>query len=1040
MTARTLVGRDHEVGVLEEALRAAVAGDRALVMVTGEPGIGKTRLLEELAARLIAQGGIVAWGRMWEVGVTPPFLPWMQLLTALETRADRAPALGSLEPHTQATARFARFGEVAAFLARRAAVAPIGLLFDDLHVADPSSLELLEYISVELLGKRVLIGLAARSTDAGREVVSALARLQRGARRLALGPLALSEVSMLVGQRADARRVFEMSDGNPLFVEELLSSQQASGTLALPRLSSVREVIFGRTARLPESTRAVLTAASVLGRDFRGRIAGEMAEVGDATIALKPALALGMLNLVGPDRYRFSHALVAEALADELGPAEAEDWHARAADAIAHHEASSLTAIAHHLLSAGASRALQAAVAAERAAAQCLAQLAFEDAAELLERVIDVCASALPNDSLMRARLLCMRAEALQHAGKHDDAARACDQATDLIGRVTESSAVELRELFARVALARGLEFRFGRTDPRLVAALRQALTVIGDHSIAQRAKLFARLAAAEQPSGNPEDPVRRAYEAIELSKQLSPRDRLDVMYVASSALVDYVEPSIIDVVHCQVLELARGVDPWIVTHTLFRRCYPMLEGLDRQKFDLAVQEFVAEARALGLPRWTRHIHMLAAVTALLEGRFADAEREASAFEAISESIGDAGAKWLLDVHRSMVDWTRSVPPDPGRMARLAGYAPGRAPIAAWFAVQQGDRAIAQSALNELAGRLPSDPDLAAMAACAVAFVEDEALAAAVYEALSPRSGHIVVASMVGSAVLDLYDRLLLLLAATARRWTAVELHARAALEVAKKLGSPVWEARVRADFADALVSRGAAEDTHTVAALRSEALAAAERLGMPGLAARCRAGLDATSRAALASPVASAADNANVSCQRQGELWLITGCGESVHVKDSRGLQMIARLVAEPGNPLHVLELSGSSSEVDGGDAGPALDPQARAAYRDRLRELLVTRDEAEAMGNASNAARAQHEIEALTAELERAFGLGGRERRVGAASERARSNVQRRISHGLEQIRAASTRLGEHLTATLKTGTYCVYAPTVRDNSLVR
>src|SRR5207244_9151428 len=97
-----------EICLLEFALRAALAGDRALLMVTGEPGIGKTRLLEELAARMIAQGGIVAWGRMWEVGVTPPFLPWMQLLTGLETRVDRAPALGSLESHTQATARFAR--------------------------------------------------------------------------------------------------------------------------------------------------------------------------------------------------------------------------------------------------------------------------------------------------------------------------------------------------------------------------------------------------------------------------------------------------------------------------------------------------------------------------------------------------------------------------------------------------------------------------------------------------------------------------------------------------------------------------------------------------------------------------------------------------------------------------------------------------------------------------------------------------------------------------------------------------------------------
>jgi len=167
------------------------------------------------------------------------------------------------------------------------------------------------------------------------------------------------------------------------------------------------------------------------------------------------------------------------------------------------------------------------------------------------------------------------------------------------------------------------------------------------------------------------------------------------------------------------------------------------------------------------------------------------------------------------------------------------------------------------------------------------------------------------------------------------------------------------------------------------------------------------------------------------VTCQQQGQVWLISGFGETVHVKDSRGLQMLARLIADPGSPMHVLELSGSFSGVDGGDAGPVLDPEARAAYRKRLTELVASRDEAEANGDAGNATRAQREIEALTAELERAFGLGGRARKVGAASERARSNVQRRIAHSLEQIRAASTRLGEHLTATLKTGTYCVYSP---------
>src|SRR5262245_40123125 len=128
-------------------------------MLSGEPGIGKTRMLEELAARMQSRGGIAAWGRTWEVGVTPTFLPWMQVLSALEGDHEPAPRLGTFDERADAGARLARFGEVARFLVRRAAARPIALLFDDLHAADPSSLQLLEHLMPVLVGHRVLIAL-----------------------------------------------------------------------------------------------------------------------------------------------------------------------------------------------------------------------------------------------------------------------------------------------------------------------------------------------------------------------------------------------------------------------------------------------------------------------------------------------------------------------------------------------------------------------------------------------------------------------------------------------------------------------------------------------------------------------------------------------------------------------------------------------------------------------------------------------------------------------------------------------------------------
>jgi hypothetical protein len=167
----------------------------------------------------------------------------------------------------------------------------------------------------------------------------------------------------------------------------------------------------------------------------------------------------------------------------------------------------------------------------------------------------------------------------------------------------------------------------------------------------------------------------------------------------------------------------------------------------------------------------------------------------------------------------------------------------------------------------------------------------------------------------------------------------------------------------------------------------------------------------------------------AQLALERTGELWQVSGFGEQVHVKDSRGVAMLARLIAEPGRELHVLDLGAGREPVDGGDAGPALDDTAKRSYRARLANLARERDQAEAWCDRGHAERMAAEIEALTSELARAVGRGGRDRRLGAAAERARSNVQRRIQHALQQIRAASPRLGEHLAATIRTGVYCSY-----------
>ncbi len=149
--------------------------------------------------------------------------------------------------------------------------------------------------------------------------------------------------------------------------------------------------------------------------------------------------------------------------------------------------------------------------------------------------------------------------------------------------------------------------------------------------------------------------------------------------------------------------------------------------------------------------------------------------------------------------------------------------------------------------------------------------------------------------------------------------------------------------------------------------------------------------------------------------------------------------MQYLARLVGAPGREIHVLDLvaagrgGAEEASVDMGDAGELLDDEARAKYRDRLADLRDTLTEAESFGDADRAARVRAEIDFLGAELGRAVGLGGRGRRAGAAAERARSAVQRRIKNALVRITDMAPDLGSALARSVRTGNFCEYRPEI-------
>jgi tetratricopeptide (TPR) repeat protein len=176
----------------------------------------------------------------------------------------------------------------------------------------------------------------------------------------------------------------------------------------------------------------------------------------------------------------------------------------------------------------------------------------------------------------------------------------------------------------------------------------------------------------------------------------------------------------------------------------------------------------------------------------------------------------------------------------------------------------------------------------------------------------------------------------------------------------------------------------------------------------------------------------ASATTETNV-FRREGDYWSVVFEGCTVRVRDLKGMRYLAQLLAHPGREFHVLDLVAAETgqQIALGDAGEMLDERAKAAYRRRLAEIEDDIEQARAVEDAEREAQADAERDFLVQELARAVGLGGRDRRAASASERARSGVTRAVRQGIARIGEHHPQLGEHLTRTVRTGTYCAYVP---------
>jgi predicted ATPase len=324
----SLVGRGPLLAGLRGALDAALAGHGSLVLITGEPGIGKTALVTVFANEAAGRGVRVAWSRCAEGEGVPAFWPWTQVLRATEGLPGREDHLAppAAERTREAADRFRIFDRAVRHLAEAAAENGLLAVLDDLHWADPDSLGLLEFAARQLAASRLLLVGAYRDDDAADRLrraaaTAAVIRLE-GLDTTGVGALMAQITGGPVPEEA-AAAMHTRTGGNPLFVRELtrlLQSRASAGDrwASSATVDSVREVIDRRLARLSQPSTRMLTVAALDGARLRpwllARVLGTAADIP----ALLEEAAAARVLVTGQDGFRFAHDLFREVLAAEL--------------------------------------------------------------------------------------------------------------------------------------------------------------------------------------------------------------------------------------------------------------------------------------------------------------------------------------------------------------------------------------------------------------------------------------------------------------------------------------------------------------------------------------------------------------------------------------------------------------------------------------------------------------------------------------------------------------------------------------------------
>lgn len=893
-----VVGRVPELGQLRASLDQALSGRPRLTLVAGEPGIGKTRLVEELAVYAGLRRVQVLWGRCFEGEGGVPYLPFVEafrgyarrhsdeelrevlgtsapelstLVSEIRTRFAELTELPPLDPDAE---RLRLFDGVACFVRNASLRSPLLIVLDDLHWADKPSLLLLQYLIRHLDRDRVMIVGTYRDVELDRthplaDTIASLRR-ERMYERVLLRGLSLDDVGDLLvaaSNQEPPREFVEVihreTEGNPFFISEILRHLVDTGALRregdqwvgtpdavienLPE--GVREVIGRRLSRLTDECNALLTVAAAMPQGFTLDVVSDVAGLDDeqALDLLDEALRHHVVQ-ERRDTTRtleFSHALIRQTLYGELSTPRRVRLHRQIADALERHYGS--TADAH--LSELAFHSFQAAPAGDadraisyctRAAQRASGQAAFEEAQRFCDMAIQALELTEEPDPRRRFDLLLELGTNAMHAGEGERARAAFREAAD-VGRSLDDAM-----LLSRAAVARsGIGGSGGIADPEVTGLLRDALDRVGDQDMAMRATVLERLAIAYAfvDDRASQEYAREALKASEAAAD--PRARLRALFAWTLTLTRPEHKVDSDAAAAEMRRLAKEVDDVdLVLSAITYQVAKSLMDQDRSVFDQSVDDSAVLAE-----RSRSLSHRLAAVgyaacRATIDGRYEQLDAIIPEMLEMARRMGDRNQLNIVGItvypsirERGQLELLE------GPTRRIVERSPEvgwRTGLAHLLAVQ-GELDEAAEHLDAIGAigweRIPENVARQyawASGTEASAIVGARDHAAALYELLLPRANRAVLLGP--SAYYGSTERYLGLAAGVMREHGRAVAHLEAAEAAHVRFRSPPWVARTRYDLARALVARDGEGDRRRALALLNAALDTARSLGMTRL------------------------------------------------------------------------------------------------------------------------------------------------------------------------------------------------------------